>query len=42
VPEGTPVVNALARQRACIENVFKACAGLAPENYMALEHRCFR
>lgn len=25
VPQGTPVVNALFRQRACIENVFRYC-----------------
>jgi len=37
VPEGTPVVNALFRQRACIENIFKACVGLAPEDNMLLE-----
>jgi len=37
VPEGTPVVNALFRQRACIENIFKACVGLPPEDYMLLE-----
>lgn len=39
VPEGTPVVNALFRQRACLENVFRACVGLAPENHMLLEHK---
>ena len=39
VPPGTPVVNALARQRACLENVFRACVGLAPENNMLLEHK---
>lgn len=35
VPSGTPVVNALAKQRAMLENVFRACIGLAPENNMA-------
>jgi len=39
VPEGTPVVNALFRQRACIENIFKACVGLPPEDHMLLEHK---
>lgn len=35
VPSGTPVVNALAKQRAMLENVFRACIGLAPENNMS-------
>lgn len=39
VPDGTPVVNALFRQRACLENIFRACVGLAPENHMLLEHK---
>ncbi|XP_033726568.1 inositol-3-phosphate synthase 1-A-like [Pecten maximus] len=39
VPPGTPVVNALFKQRACIENIFRACVGLPPQNYMALEHK---
>ena len=39
VPPGTPVVNALAAQRQCIINIFRACMGLAPENNMLLEHR---
>ncbi|XP_060077711.1 inositol-3-phosphate synthase 1-A-like [Ylistrum balloti] len=39
VPSGTPVVNALFKQRSCIENIFRACVGLPPQNYMALEHR---
>lgn len=34
VPSGTPVVNALAKQRAMLENVFRACVGLPPENNM--------
>jgi len=42
VPDGTPVVNALAKQRSCIENIFKACVGLPPDSNMTLEHRCFR
>lgn len=39
VPEGAPVVNALAAQRQCIVNVLRACVGLPAENYMSLEHR---
>lgn len=39
VPSGAPVVNALFKQRACIENLFKACIGLPPANDMGLEHR---
>eukprot|EP00735_Rhodelphis_limneticus_P005941 TRINITY_DN1807_c0_g1::TRINITY_DN1807_c0_g1_i1::g.14054::m.14054 TRINITY_DN1807_c0_g1::TRINITY_DN1807_c0_g1_i1::g.14054 ORF type:complete len:533 (+),score=217.04,sp/Q9S7U0/INO1_WHEAT/65.75/0.0,NAD_binding_5/PF07994.7/1e-114,Inos-1-P_synth/PF01658.12/4.3e-46 TRINITY_DN1807_c0_g1_i1:84-1682(+) len=39
VPSGTPIVNALFRQRAMLENVFRACVGLSPENNMALEHK---
>ncbi|XP_063243470.1 inositol-3-phosphate synthase 1-A isoform X2 [Bacillus rossius redtenbacheri] len=42
VPPGTPVVNALAKQRACVENVLKACLGLQPENNMLLEHKLER
>ena len=40
VPAGTPVVNALAKQRAMLENIFRACVGLAPENNMMLEFKC--
>lgn len=39
VPQGTPVVNALFRQRACIENILRACVGLAPVNHMLLEYK---
>jgi len=39
VPEGTPVINALNRQRSCIENILKACVGLAPEDHMLLEFK---
>lgn len=42
VPEGTPVVNALAKQRSCIENVLRACLALPPENNMLLEHKLQR
>ena len=34
VPAGTPVVNALSKQRSMLENVFRACVGLPPENNM--------
>jgi hypothetical protein len=33
------VVNALAKQRAMLENILRACVGLAPENNMILEHK---
>lgn len=39
VPDGAPVVNALFKQRACIENLLRVCSGLPPENNLALEHR---
>ncbi|GLJ04854.1 hypothetical protein SUGI_0004830 [Cryptomeria japonica] len=39
VPPGTPVVNALAKQRAMLENIMRACVGLAPENNMMLEYK---
>lgn len=39
VPPSCPVVNALAAQRQCIVNVFKACIGIPPDNFMHLEHR---
>ncbi len=41
VPNGTPVVNALSKQRAAIENILRACMGLSPQSEMMLEHRCF-
>ncbi|XP_032665042.1 inositol-3-phosphate synthase 1-B [Odontomachus brunneus] len=39
VPRETPVVNALFRQRAAIENILRACLSLPPENNMLLEHK---
>ncbi|KAG6796053.1 inositol-3-phosphate synthase 1-B isoform X1 [Apis mellifera caucasica] len=39
VPRGTPIVNALFRQRAAIENILRACLALPPENNMLLEHK---
>lgn len=42
VPKGTPVVNALFKQRECIVNFLRACIGLPPENYMLLEHKAIK
>ncbi|PIO40221.1 hypothetical protein AB205_0026330 [Aquarana catesbeiana] len=42
VPQGTPVVNALFRQRNCIENILRACLGLYPQNHMMLEYKMQR
>merc|ERR1712178_470837 len=39
VQKGTPCVNALAKQRAMLENIFRACVGLSPENNMLLEYK---
>lgn len=39
VPPGTPVINALAKQRAMLENVMRACVGLAPESSMLMEFK---
>ena len=33
------MVNSLFRQRACIENVLRACVGLAPDSNLQLEHK---
>ena len=38
VPPGAPIINALFKQRACMENLFKACVGLPPNNELGLEH----
>lgn len=35
---GAPIVNSLFRQRACIENILRACLGLPAENNMLLEY----
>ncbi len=40
-PPGTPVVNALAKQRGALTNIFRACIGLEPESDMTLEHKLF-
>jgi len=34
-----PVVNALFKQRAMLENLFRACIGLGPQNYIGLHHK---
>jgi len=39
VPPEAPVVNALFKQRSCIDNVLRACVGLPPENNMRLEYQ---
>lgn len=39
VPKNAPVVNALFKQRSCIENLLKACVGLPPETELGLEHK---
>lgn len=39
VPNGAPIVNALYRQKSCIENFLRACVGLPPDNSMLLEHK---
>lgn len=38
-PKGTPVVNALSKQRAMLENILRACVGLTPEHNMMLEYK---
>lgn len=39
VPQGTPIVNALNRQKQAIENILRALVGLPAENNMLLECR---
>eukprot|EP01083_Nonionella_stella_P047792 127932_1 len=39
VPDSSPLVNALFKQRACIENILRATVGLPPINDMLLEHK---
>jgi len=40
--EGLPVINSLSRQRACLENIFKVCAGIPLETNMMLERRILK
>ena len=35
-----PLINALSRQKAGIENIFKVCAGLPTDDNLLLEYRC--
>jgi len=42
VPEGATLINALFKQRSCIENILKACVGLPPDNNMLLEQKAIR
>ena len=39
VPPGAPVVNALSKQRAAIENILRACVGLQPVSDIGLEYK---
>merc|ERR1712048_35763 len=39
VPKDTPCINALNKQRAMVENIFKAAVGLPPDNNMLLEFK---
>lgn len=39
-PPGEPIVNSLARQRAAVENLLRACVGLPPESDLLLETKC--
>jgi len=39
VPSETPVVNALFKQRQCIDNILRACVGLPPDSNMRLEYQ---
>lgn len=34
-----PVVNALFKQRSLLENLFRACLGLPPQNHMGLQYK---
>jgi myo-inositol-1-phosphate synthase len=40
VPRGEPIVNALGRQRACLENMLRALVGLPPEGNLLLSTKC--
>ena len=41
VPDNTPIVNSLAKQRKALENILRALIGLRPQNDMLLEHKAF-
>jgi myo-inositol-1-phosphate synthase len=38
VPSGAPVVNALFKQRTCIENFMRACLGLPGDSHLGLQY----
>ena len=38
-PQGVPVINALSKQRAMLENFCRACIGLPPDSNMMLEFK---
>ncbi|KAK3685757.1 myo-inositol-1-phosphate synthase [Podospora appendiculata] len=40
-PPNAPVINSLAKQRAALTNIFRACVGLEPESDMTLEHKLY-
>ncbi|KAK2109075.1 Inositol-3-phosphate synthase 1 [Saguinus oedipus] len=42
VPPDSPVINALFRQRSCMENILRSCVGLPPQNHILLEHKMER
>jgi len=42
VPNDSPLVNALFKQRGCLENILRACIGLPPLNDMLLEHKTIK
>lgn len=39
VPEGAPIVNALAQQRSALVNIMRACLGLPSEDHMNIQYR---
>jgi len=39
VPDGSPLVNALFKQRGCLENILRACVALPPITDMHLEYK---
>lgn len=39
VPKGTPVINALFKQRSCLVNFLRICAGLKPQDDLLLDQK---
>lgn len=37
--KGEPLINGLASQKACIENILRACVGIPPQTHMYLENK---